>query len=147
MVTDKGEKPWFIQFVCYFLLTKEKEFRSFAVHWLVWYFSCLSVTLTTFFLVHFCIEFMSASEKQDLKTSSKNDQSMLKSEDFSSKSLILKDSEYLMICKAPVLVLAAFITDIFFFFFPFNLNESYVCLMHKFICIASFDFPSILDSA
>lgn len=90
---------------------------------------------------------MSASEKQDLKTSSKNDQSMLKSEDFSSKSLILKDSEYLMICKVPVLILAAFITDIFFFFFPFNLNESYVCLMHKFICIASFDFPSILDSA
>lgn len=60
---------------------------------------------------------MSASEKQDLKTSSKNDQSMLKSEDFSSKSLILKDSEYLMICKVPVLILAAFITDIFFFFF------------------------------
>lgn len=56
---------------------------------------------------------MLVSEKQVLKTSGRNDENKLKSEDFSSKSLILKDSESLVICKVSVLILDNIITDIF----------------------------------
>lgn len=38
---------------------------------------------------------------------------MIKSEDFSFKSLILKDSESLVICKVSVFILDYIITDIF----------------------------------